>query len=248
MFNTNGLSLSDIAAVTDRNGDGIGGNNGWWILIVLLALFGGWGNRGGAFGYDGSGASSGYVLASDFSNIERKIDGVNNGLCDGFYAMNTGMLNGFAGVNAAISSGFAGVNNAVCTLGYQDSQNANGINTNLMQSTNALQAQLNQCCCENREAIAQVRYDMATNQATTNQLISQTAQNIMQNCNANYRSLHDEMVQSQLAAKDAEIARLNSLVERQNLRASQLDQTADIVNQVWARMNANKCCGNTCGC
>ena len=108
--NTNGYSLSDIAAATgnDRNNnDCFGGNGAWWIIILFLFCFaGGWGNgRGGLFGGEGSTASGitdGYILTSDFANIERKIDSVNNGLCDGFYAMNTGMLNGFAGVQEII--------------------------------------------------------------------------------------------------------------------------------------------------
>lgn len=111
MFNTNeGYSLADIAAATGNNGrnDDWGGNQSWWIIILFLFCFaGGWGNgRGGLFGGDGStgsGITDGYILTSDFANIERKLDSVNNGICDGFYAMNTGMLNGFAGVNNNIT-------------------------------------------------------------------------------------------------------------------------------------------------
>lgn len=89
----------------------------WIWIIVLFALWqnGGWGNgnnngRGGAV--------DGYVLASDFSNIERKIDSVNNGLCDGFYAMNTGMLNGFAGVQQTLCQGFNGINQGIADTRY----------------------------------------------------------------------------------------------------------------------------------
>lgn len=43
MFNSNGPSLADIAAVTgNRNNDGFGEGNGWWILIILFAIFGGY--------------------------------------------------------------------------------------------------------------------------------------------------------------------------------------------------------------
>lgn len=109
MFNSNGYSLADIAAATGgNNNDGFGGNNGaWWLIVLFLFAFTGWGNGyggGGFFGGGGNvGAADNYVLASDFATIERKLDSVNNGLCDGFYAMNTGMLNGFAGVNNAIT-------------------------------------------------------------------------------------------------------------------------------------------------
>lgn len=75
-----------------------------------------------------------YTLATDFANLERKIDGVNNGLCDGFYAMNTGMLNGFAGVQSAMCQGFSGVNAAIAAQGYQNQIAAQGINTAIRPS------------------------------------------------------------------------------------------------------------------
>ena len=98
MFNSNnGYSLADIAAATGGcNGNGWGNDgNSWWIIIFILILCWGGNNRGGLFGGNdstGSGITDGYILTSDFANIERKLDSVNNGICDGFYAMNTGML------------------------------------------------------------------------------------------------------------------------------------------------------------
>lgn len=196
MFNSNGLSLADIAAVTDNNNDVFGGNNGWWILIILFALFG-WGNNG--YGGFGGGAQRDYVLASDFSNIERKIDGVNYGLCDGFYAMNTGMLNGFNNVGTMIM------------------QAQNG----LTAGQTALSNQLATCCCENKQQIADLKYTMATMQSE-----------IMANCNANYRSLHDEMVAAQIEAKNTQIAQLTAALDKAELRASQEAQNNYLVAQL----------------
>ena len=54
MFNGKGYNLSDIAAVTrNGNGDGMFGDNGWW--IILLFLFAGWGRGFGSFGGNGGG-------------------------------------------------------------------------------------------------------------------------------------------------------------------------------------------------
>lgn len=160
MFNnaTNGYSLADIAAATgtnrNDNGFGFGGDGGaWWIIILFLFCFAGWGGNGnGLFGGGsaGSGITDGYILTSDFANIERKIDNVDNGLCDGFYAMNTGMLNGFAGIN-----------NNITQQTIADMQNANTINAGI---TN-LGTQLQQCCCQNRyedaQNFAQLNYNLA---------------------------------------------------------------------------------------
>ena len=133
--NTNGYSLSDIAAATgnDRNNnDCFGGNGAWWIIILFLFCFaGGWGNcRGGLFGREGSTASGitdGYILTSDFANIERKIDSVNNGLCDGFYAMNTGMLNGFNTLGNNIQNAQAAVTAAINADTIANMQNTNSL-------------------------------------------------------------------------------------------------------------------------
>ena len=132
---TDGLSASDIALLNGNgrnNGDGFGDGNGWWIILFFLCMFG-WGGRGfGGFGVVGGGSGSavdGYVLTSDFANIERKIDGVNTGLCDGFYTQ---------------------------------AQLVNGVNMNIMQGNNAIQSQLAQCCCDIREGISGINYNLAT--------------------------------------------------------------------------------------
>lgn len=188
MFNSNVPSLSDIAAVTNSN-NGFGNGDGWWILVILLALFNGW--NGNGIGRQG-GVQDNYVLASDFSNIERKIDSVNNGLCDGFYAMNSGMLTGFNNTNVALLQGFNGV----------------------QAGQTALSTQIAQCCCDNKAALADLKYTMATDTCALNTAINQMGQNIMLNDNANYRQLHDEIVTMKMEAKDATIAELRAELER----------------------------------
>ena len=149
----------DLPVATNGNcgNNGMFGNNGDWIWAFLLfALIGnnGWGGFGGGNG----GVGSNYVLATDFATLERKLDGVNNGLCDGFYAMNTGMLNGFAGVQQTlcqgfnglqqtVMQGFHGVDNAVCTLGY-----------NTQAGFNALANQIASCCCDLKTMNLENRY------------------------------------------------------------------------------------------
>lgn len=234
MFNSSMPSLADIAAVTKDN-DGFGGNNGWWILIILFAIFGGWGNGGYYGGGNGGagGAYDNYVLASDFATLQRQIDSS----------------------SSTIENKLDSVNNGICSLGYDQLGQMNGINTNIYQSANALQAQLADCCCQNREAIAQVRYDMATDTCAIKTAIEQSTQNIMQNCNNNYRSLHDELVAFQMSNKDDKIAELAAQVQALNLAASQAAQNAYIVNQlrpapVPAYQVANPYAGygQVCGC
>lgn len=98
-----------IVPVMDMNcnrgygyGDGFGYGGGMWFMwiIVLFALMGGWGN---GFGRNGWGNGPGLTQVEmqqgfDTQSILRKLDGINNGLCDGFYAQNATMLNGFNAV------------------------------------------------------------------------------------------------------------------------------------------------------
>ena len=134
MRGESGLTASDVALLSGRNGnnDGFGDNGSWWVIIFLIFAFMGWGrNNNGFGGGNGSGAMDNYVLASDFATIQRQLsDGfgdltaqsryIQNGLCDGFYAMNTSLLNGFAGVN-----------NAIMTNGYETRNAINNVSSQL---------------------------------------------------------------------------------------------------------------------
>lgn len=157
-----GYAVGRDSTNNGNSGFGWGNDSAWWIIILLI--FGWGGNNGfGGFGGNRGGIAENYALATDFATIERKLDGVNNGLCDGFYAQNTNMLNGFAnvqqtlcqgfsGVNATINNGFANVNNAICTLGYQN-----------QAGFNALSRELADCCCTTQRAIDSVKYENAKN-------------------------------------------------------------------------------------
>lgn len=96
-------SLADIRAATGANEDGWNGGGAWWIIILFLFMFGmggggwGWGNRG-----NDALTRAEMQQGFDTQEITRKLDGINYGICDGFYAQNTTMLNGFAGVTAAV--------------------------------------------------------------------------------------------------------------------------------------------------
>ena len=97
------MTPADVRAVTDgARDDGFGMGGGWmWIIVLFLFLFGFGG--GGMFGNRGQGLTQMEMQQGfDTQEIVRKLDGINYGLCDGFYAQNTTMLNGFAGVTTAV--------------------------------------------------------------------------------------------------------------------------------------------------
>ena len=194
----------------NNNGGMFGAYGAEWIwIIVLFALW-----QNGGFGYGNGnrngGVMDGYVLTSDFANIERKLDGVNNGLCDGFYAMNTGMLNGFSGVQQTLCQGFSGINQNINNVGYS----------------------IKDCCCQTQRSIDGINYNLATSFGTLNNTLCGLGRDIIDNQNANYRALHDEIVANRIEDKNAQIAAQQNEINALRLKASQEAQNTYLLNQL----------------
>lgn len=224
MRGESGLTASDVALLSGRNGnnDGFGDNGSWWVIIFLIFAFMGWGrNNNGFGGGNGSGATDNYVLASDFATIQRQLsDGfgdltaqsryIQNGLCDGFYAMNTSLLNGFAGVN-----------NAIMTNGYETRNAINNLSSDLAS-----------CCCNLRSDIQGVNYNLATNTCALQNTMNMNTRDIVDTVNANYRALHDEIVANRIEDKNAQIAAQQNEINSLRLSASQERQNAYLLSEL----------------
>ena len=216
------------------NGFGWGGDGAWWIVLFLIfAAFGGWGN-GFGFGGNGNGVMDGYVLTSDFANVERKIDSVNQGLCDGFYQQ-AQLVNG---TNMAMANGFA-----QAELSRSNQQAA------LMQQLNAMQMQAAECCCTTQRSIEGVRYDMAAQACDTRNTVQNATRDIIDANNQNSRAILDFLTQSKM--RD-----LESSNQELRLAASQAAQNNYLISQLrptpipsypscnpWASGSYTGCCG-----
>lgn len=178
---------------SNKNSDGLfGGGDGWLGLIVLVALLGGgFGGGFGGFG-GGGGIQSGFAL----NGLENGIRGIQQGLCDGFYAVNTGLLTGFNGIQSAISG----------------------------------------CCCETQRNIDSVRFDMATGFCNLGNAISNQTRDIIDNQNANYRSIMDFMVNSKIESLQSENQSLKlaaSQAQQNNYLAALSEaQTAELIRRI----------------
>ena len=258
------LSASDVALLTrnnDRNTNGGVGDGSWaWVLIFLIFAFGGFGRNGYGFGGGTGSVSDNYVLASDFATLqrqidsstatlERKADATQQGLCDGFYAMNTGMLNGFSGVQQAMCQGFSGINQAISNSAF-----------NTERGLWNLSSQFAGCCCQTQRAIDGVNYNMAMNTNGIQQTLCNTTRDLIENQNANYRALHDEIVANRMEDKNAQIAAQQNEINALRLAASQEKQNSFLISQLkpcpdpaYIVPNPNCCYDysvtrNTCGC
>ena len=241
------MSLSDggapmltmpVSPTNSGGGFGWGGDGAWLIILFLIfAVFGWGGNSWGNNGNSG-GVVDGYVLTSDFANVERKIDSVNQGLCDGFYQQ-AQLVNG---TNMAMANGFA-----QAELSRSNQQAA------LMQQLNAMQMQNQECCCENRAAIAQVRYDMATQACDTRNTVNTAARDIIDNQNQNSRAILDFLTQNKmrdLESANQELRLAASQAAQNNYLISQLrpcPTPAYITCNPWSGSSYGGC-GTGCGC
>lgn len=220
MFSSNVPSIADIAAVTGGGNNGWGNNgDGWWVLIILFALFGGWG-RGGLFGGNGGcGCDAACATVGDvergFNNqsTQQRFNGIDQGLCQLGYdnlAQTTNLQNTVMQGNFAIQQALN--NNAIAQ----------------MQDTNAVSRQLADCCCETREAIQGVNYNLAQGFANQSFQLQQCCCDLQNTMNANTQTLLNQLNAYRMEDKNETIAELRSQVQQLNLAASQQAQNAFI--------------------
>lgn len=227
MFNTGNCPSVPIVANLDGNNGNNWNDGSWlWFLIVVFAIFGGWGNGFGGFG-GGANGGVGSEIQRGFDNqaVISKLDGLSNGLCDGFYAMNNSMLTGFNGINTNIMQ-----------TGYGIQQAVNADTVANMQNTNALQSQIASCCCETREAIQGVNYNMATNTCALQNTMNNNTRDIIDSQQAGTRAILDFLTNDKIATLQAENNDLRRAAsqDRQNalLTTTMAAQTNQIIDAV----------------
>lgn len=191
------------------NNDGLfGGNGAWWILILLAFL--GWGNGGWGNGFGGNGAGT---IGAD---MQRGFDQAT--LTNGINNIQTALCNGFAGVNQGIANGFAQAEIAANSRQMAD-----------MNQNFAMQTAFQNCCCENRTGIADLKYTVATEACADRNAISMALRDVLEANNASTQKILDTMCQDKIDAKNETIALLRSQLQMAQLSASQGQQTAQIL-------------------
>lgn len=229
---------SGIVPVMDVNrngygyGDGFGCSGGWFMwIIVLFALMGGWGNGFGRGYGNGPGLTQVEMQQGfDTQNILRKLDGINNGLCDGFYAQNTTMLNGFNGVQRDLCQGFSAVNAGIAE------------NRFAMQN----------CCCETNRNIDAVRAENYKNTCEITNAIH--AEGEATRALINHNVMQD--LRDKLADRDRDLMTANFQLSQQAQSANIIGtlrpfpQPAYITCSPYQAASTVYGCGcaNSCGC
>lgn len=250
MFNnSNGYSLSDIAAATGNNGNnsfGFNGDGAWIFFLFILMLAGGWNNGFGGYGNGGQGG----LLA----DVQRGFD-------------QSAVINGLNGITSAINTGFSNAEVSRCNSQANILQTLNNNQANLSNQLNTIAMNQQNCCCENRAGLADLKYTVATQACADRSAISDALKDVIASNTANTQAILDKMCQQEIEALKAQNQQLqmqnylNSLAASQNAQTGQIladnaAQTA-ILRQAlnptpipaYPVANPNGCnCGNWNGC
>ena len=208
--NGNGLSAADVAAVTgNNNGFGGWGDGSFWIIVLFLfALMGnGFGN-----GFNGNGAMP-YVVNND---VQRGFD-------------QSAIMSGITGLSGNVTNGFANAEISRCNSQTNLLQTLANNQASTMQAFNTMGSSFQNCCCENRLAVAE-----------TKQLISAEAAATRANTDAKVQAVMDKLCQlemdgikqnyeNRISGMQNEIDSLRAAINSANGAASQNAQTAAII-------------------
>ena len=184
-------SLADIAAATggNRNNDGFGDGNGWWIILFLLFGMFGWGGYGFGGGYNGGGTNTpGFQGFATRSDIDAAL-------------ATQGIESGITGIGTQLCNGFAGVNSAIANLGYQNQQ----------------------CCCDLKQAIGDVNYNMAAQTNILQNTVNNGFRDVIEAQNAGTQRIIDTITQDKIQSLQTEL-------QSAQLQLSNQAQTNNIIN------------------
>ena len=240
-YSENGNGTNFTMPVQPYGGNGGWGNGSffgdgaWWLIILLLFANNGWGN---GFGFGGGmGGMMPFMMGNQQNaDVQRGFD----------QSAIMGALNGITG---ALNTGFANAEISRCNANMNILQALNTNQAATISGMNGLAMNLQNCCCENRAGLADLKYTVATencadrtalNEGLTSMLMANNAntQAIVNATNAGIQTVMDKICQLELAGKDQQIAALTAQLNEANRLASQAQQTATI--QAGQRALANE--------
>lgn len=215
--------------------NGWGGDGGWWILLLFILLAGNNG-FGGGFGNGGMNGLYPWMNQSEVTNTGFQNALLNDNITsirDGVTGISTQLCNGFSDVQMALCNGFNGVEQGANTR-----QMAN------MQSMFNIQSALQNCCCENRAGIADLKYTVATENCADRTQAMQNTRDIIDSQTRTGQAILDKLCQLELDGFKRENDNLRTQLNMANLAASQNAQNAliqqgfaDEVDALYNRLN-----------
>jgi len=241
-----------------QNGNGFGngfGGDGWWILLLFLLIGGnGWG--GGFGGWGGNNDLYPWMNQSNQINNGFRDTLINDNITEirsGVTGLQTQLCNCCGDVQMALANGFAGVEQGANARQIANMQQAFNAQTAVTQGLNDVGMSLQNCCCENRAGIADLKYTVATENCADRTQSMQNTRDIIDSQVNGTRAILDKLcqleldgVKAQVDAKNDQIRGLQAQLNMADLRASQTAQNAFIsqgfANEVDALYNRLNSC------
>ena len=221
MFNnSNGYSLSDIAAATgnnSNNGFGFNGDGAWIFLLFILILMGGW---NGGYGYNGNGGNTAVM-----ADVQRGFD-------------QSAVVSGINGITNALNTGFSNAEISRCNSQANILQTLNNNQANLSTQLNTIAMNQQNCCCQNRAGLADLKYTVATEACADRSAISDALKDVIASNTANTQAILDKLCQQQIEALKTQNQQLQMQGYLASLAASQNAQTGQILTDNAAQTTA----------
>ena len=221
------------------NGGGFFGGDWAWILLLLLIGGGGWGLGGFGGGMmwpmmmGGMGAGFGNwgldYLYPWLNNSQHISDGFRDQtLQTSITGLQNSVTSGFGDVQNALCGGFAGVNAGIANAAAQAEISENARQMSLMQQLFGMQSAQQQCCCENRAGLADIKYTVATENCADRQALSDGIRDVIAAQTAGVQRIIDKLCDQELQAERRDNANLRSELMYARGQASQVAQTAEL--------------------
>lgn len=240
-MNTTMLVSPNGYAGGNNGGFGWGGDSLLWVILILC-LGGGWGGFGG-FGMNAVGAGALgmdmlYPWMNNSQNINdgfrdqmlnTQVNGIQNAITSGFGDIQTALCGGFAGTTAAVNGAQNAISQQLYTNQLSDLERSFAAQTASTQGMNAIQAQLANCCCENRAATADLKYTVATEACADRAAIASALRDVIDATQTQTQTILDKMCQQEIDNLKAQNLALQNQVNMQAMQASQVAQTAALV-------------------
>lgn len=245
---TNGGMVMPVTPMGgNNNGFGFGDGNGFWFLILFFLLCGnGWNN-----GFGGNGLANDAAVMYPWMNqsnqisggfrdqmLNTSINGIQQSITSGFGDVQNALCGGFAGVNASINGAQNAIAQQLYTNQISDLERSFAAQTAQTAGMSALQAQLAQCCCDNRAATADLKYTVANEACADRNALSQALASVTAQNSANTQRILDQLCADKIEQKNDIISQLRSELMYARGQASQDVQTAAI--QAGQRALANE--------
>lgn len=209
--NSNGLVMPVGPMYGGSNSGGFGWGDGglFWIIVLFLFAFigNGWGG-----GYGGG---------------QAPVNTINNDLQRGFDQQ--AVMGGISGLTSAVTNGFANAEVSRCNSQANLLSTLNSNQNATTAAMNGLAMSLQQCCCDNRAATADLKYTIATEACADRQSVNDALRDVLTANAANTQAILDKMCQQEIDALKAQNANLQTQINLANLQASQSDQTARVL-------------------